>query len=415
MSADAATRREIPDATVRTAAGVPARADRLRGARDPRASPPKELATAAGVRYHPAAQGPEPPGLLREMRGRRVRGRPPGRGDLSRSRPEPGTGPSRSSGWATSAVPSPHTPGSRSVGFHVAASVRATTRPSVGAVSVMFVISPMSDLRRLIRSRKIAHRRHHHAGSVGTAGLRTRWPPPGSAPSINFAPRRADRPARVNVRRVDLSTELHVGWPSVRCRSNPSTSPGGSPGESARHRACPTAPAPIALLEACRGRAHRRARRAPGSRASDAGRASRSLLSTCNPPRGVCGARSPSTVRSPRSARRSRDADAAVDRAELYRHLYVHFEGPRRRPRVLGGGPASTRMAVGEGAGPRPAARTRLRAGQRAGTVGESLNSLLQQATSGRQAHAQRETAIDNRQPLTRLRAGLGRGRARAR
>jgi glutamyl-tRNA reductase len=81
-----------------------------------------------------------------------------------------------------------------------------------------------------------------------------------------------------------------------------------------------------------------------------------------------------------------------VDRTELTSHLYVHFED-RAVAHAFSVAAGLESMAVGE-AQVLGQLRDALRAGQRAGTVGESLNSLLQQALRvGKRAH--HETAID--------------------
>jgi len=83
---------------------------------------------------------------------------------------------------------------------------------------------------------------------------------------------------------------------------------------------------------------------------------------------------------------------SGVDRAELTAHLYVHFED-RAVAHAFSVAAGLDSMAVGE-AQVLGQLRDALRAGQRAGTVGESLNSLLQQALRvGKRAH--HETAID--------------------
>lgn len=83
---------------------------------------------------------------------------------------------------------------------------------------------------------------------------------------------------------------------------------------------------------------------------------------------------------------------ADVDRTELTAHLYVHFED-RAVAHAFSVAAGLDSMAVGE-AQVLGQMRDALRAGQRAGTVGESLNSLLQQALRvGKRAH--HETAID--------------------
>ena len=83
---------------------------------------------------------------------------------------------------------------------------------------------------------------------------------------------------------------------------------------------------------------------------------------------------------------------ADVDRTELTTHLYVHFED-RAVAHAFAVAAGLDSMAVGE-AQVLGQLRDALRAGQRAGTVGESLNSLLQQALRvGKRAH--HETAID--------------------
>ena len=94
---------------------------------------------------------------------------------------------------------------------------------------------------------------------------------------------------------------------------------------------------------------------------------------------------------------------SGVDRTELTAHLYVHFED-RAVAHVFSVAAGLDSMAVGE-AQILGQLRDALRAGQRAGTVGESLNSLLQQALRvGKRAHT--ETAID---PVSRslVEAGL--------
>jgi glutamyl-tRNA reductase len=81
-----------------------------------------------------------------------------------------------------------------------------------------------------------------------------------------------------------------------------------------------------------------------------------------------------------------------IDRTELTSHLYVHFED-RAVAHAFTVAAGLDSMAVGE-AQVLGQLRDALRAGQRAGTVGESLNSLLQQALRvGKRAH--HETAID--------------------
>jgi glutamyl-tRNA reductase len=81
-----------------------------------------------------------------------------------------------------------------------------------------------------------------------------------------------------------------------------------------------------------------------------------------------------------------------VDRAELTAHLYVHFED-RAVAHAFSVAAGLESMAVGE-AQILGQLRDALRTGQRAGTLGESLNSLLQQALRvGKRAH--HETAID--------------------
>ncbi|MEP6649405.1 MAG: glutamyl-tRNA reductase [Lapillicoccus sp.] len=82
-----------------------------------------------------------------------------------------------------------------------------------------------------------------------------------------------------------------------------------------------------------------------------------------------------------------------IDRAELTAHLYVHYED-RAVAHAFAVAAGLDSMAVGE-AQVLGQLRDALRAGQRAGTVGESLNSLLQQALRvGKRAHY--ETAIDS-------------------
>ena len=83
---------------------------------------------------------------------------------------------------------------------------------------------------------------------------------------------------------------------------------------------------------------------------------------------------------------------AGVDRTDLSAHLYVHFED-RAVAHAFTVAAGLDSMAVGE-AQVLGQLRDALRTGQRAGTVGESLNSLLQQALRvGKRAHS--ETAID--------------------
>ena len=98
--------------------------------------------------------------------------------------------------------------GFASGGFHVAALF--DDDPTVGGGRVGDVlISPMSDLRRLIRSRKIAigvittpaPSAQQVCDAMAAAGVRS---------ILNFAPAVLTAPPGVNVRRVDLSTELHV-------------------------------------------------------------------------------------------------------------------------------------------------------------------------------------------------------------
>lgn len=84
---------------------------------------------------------------------------------------------------------------------------------------------------------------------------------------------------------------------------------------------------------------------------------------------------------------------AEVDRAELSAHLFVHFED-RAVAHAFSVAAGLDSMAVGE-AQVLGQLRDALRTGQRAGTVGESLNSLLQQALRvGKRAHS--ETQIDS-------------------
>ena len=81
-----------------------------------------------------------------------------------------------------------------------------------------------------------------------------------------------------------------------------------------------------------------------------------------------------------------------VDRTVLSTHLYVHFED-RAVAHAFTVAAGLDSMAVGE-AQVLGQLRDALRLGQRDGTVGESLNSLLQQALRvGKRAHS--ETAID--------------------
>jgi glutamyl-tRNA reductase len=83
---------------------------------------------------------------------------------------------------------------------------------------------------------------------------------------------------------------------------------------------------------------------------------------------------------------------SGVDRAELTAHLYVHYED-RAVAHAFAVAAGLESMAVGE-AQVLGQLRDALRAGQRAGSVGESLNSLLQHALRvGKRAH--HETAID--------------------
>jgi hypothetical protein len=132
MSADAATRREIPDATV---ARLP---EYLRALTDfaergTKSVSSEELATAAGVRStqlrkdlsHLGSYGVR--GVGYEVDHLAV--------EISRALASARTGRSPSSGWATSAVRSPPTPGSRRVGS-TWPRCSTTTRPSVGAASV---------------------------------------------------------------------------------------------------------------------------------------------------------------------------------------------------------------------------------------------------------------------------------------
>ena len=190
----------------------------------------------------------------------------------------------------------------------------------------------------------------------------------------------------------------------MRCRSSPSTSRWGSPGESARHRPVPPHRADR-LARGCR-----RARPRAPSRTAVVGLRRRRRVGrprTCNRLEVYAEAL---TFHGAVAAIGESLADVAgVDRAELTAHLYVHFED-RAIAHAFSVAAGLDSMAVGE-AQVLGQLRDALRAGQRAGTVGESLNALLQQALRvGKRAH--HETAIDTRQPL----AGGGRprrGRAR--
>ena len=177
MSADAAPRREIPDATV---ARLP---EYLRALTDfaergTKSVSSEELATAAGVRSTQLRKG-----LSQDWPVAIV-----GMGNLGRAL-------AAYSGFASG-------------GFHVAALF--DDDPTVGGGRVGDVlISPMSDLRRLIRSRKIAigvittpaPSAQQVCDAMAAAGVRS---------ILNFAPAVLTAPSGVNVRRVDLSTELHV-------------------------------------------------------------------------------------------------------------------------------------------------------------------------------------------------------------
>ncbi len=205
MSADAATRREIPDATV---ARLP---EYLRALTDfaergTKSVSSEELATAAGVRstqlrkdlshlgsYGVRGVGYEVDHLAVEIS--RALG-------LSQDWPVAIVGMGNL-GRALAAYS-----GFASGGFHVAALF--DDDPTVGGGSVGDVlISPMSDLRRLIRSRKIAigvittpaPSAQQVCDAMAAAGVRS---------ILNFAPTVLVAPSGVNVRRVDLSTELHV-------------------------------------------------------------------------------------------------------------------------------------------------------------------------------------------------------------
>jgi redox-sensing transcriptional repressor len=98
--------------------------------------------------------------------------------------------------------------GFTSGGFHVAAVFDAD--PTVGGGTAGDLpISPMTDLRRVIRSRGVcigvittpAGSAQQVCDALAAAGVRS---------ILNFAPAVITAPAGVNVRRVDLSTELHV-------------------------------------------------------------------------------------------------------------------------------------------------------------------------------------------------------------
>ncbi len=205
MSADPAIRREIPDATVtRLPAYLRALTDLAeRGTKNVSS---EELATAAGVRStqlrkdlshlgsygvrgvgyevdHLAVEISEALGLSQDWPVAIV-----GMGNLGR---------------ALAAYS-----GFTSGGFHVAAVF--DDDPSVGGGVVGDLpISPMGDLRRLVRSQRVcigvittpAASAQQVCDVLVGAGVRS---------ILNFAPTVITAPPGVNVRRVDLSTELHV-------------------------------------------------------------------------------------------------------------------------------------------------------------------------------------------------------------
>lgn len=205
MSADPAIRREIPDATV---ARLPEylRALTDLAERGTKNVSSEELATAAGVRstqlrkdlshlgsYGVRGVGYEVDHLAVEIsRALGLAQNWPvaivGMGNLGRAL-------AAYSGFAAG-------------GFHVAALFDQD--PTVGGGRVGdVVISPMSDLRRLIHSNKIsigvittpAGSAQQVCDAMVAAGVRS---------VLNFAPAVLVTPPGVNVRRVDLSTELHV-------------------------------------------------------------------------------------------------------------------------------------------------------------------------------------------------------------
>jgi redox-sensing transcriptional repressor len=205
MSADPAIRREIPDATV---ARLPEylRALTDLAERGTKSVSSEELAAAAGVRStqlrkdlshlgsygirgvgyevdHLAVEISRALGLTQDWPVAIV-----GMGNLGRAL-------AAYSGFAAG-------------GFHIAALF--DTDPALIGEQVGDVpISPMSELRRLIRSRKIsigvvttpASAAQQVCDAMVAAGVRS---------ILNFAPTVLVAPPPVNVRRVDLSTELHV-------------------------------------------------------------------------------------------------------------------------------------------------------------------------------------------------------------
>ena len=80
----------------------------------------------------------------------------------------------------------------------------------VGRQIAGLAVSPMSDLRRLVRRARHRHRRHRHPGRRPPRRSATRSSPPASARSSTSRPRVLAVPDGVDVRKVDLSTELQI-------------------------------------------------------------------------------------------------------------------------------------------------------------------------------------------------------------
>ncbi len=205
MSADPAIRREIPDATV---ARLPEylRALTDLAERGTKNVSSEELATAAGVRStqlrkdlsHLGSYGVR--GVGYEVDHLAV--------EISRALGLTQDWPVAIVGMGNLGRALAAYSGFTSGGFHVAALF--DDDPSVGGGAVGDVaISPMSELRPLIRDRQItigvittpAAPAQQVCDAMAAAGIRS---------VLNFAPTVLTAPPGVTVRRVDLSTELHV-------------------------------------------------------------------------------------------------------------------------------------------------------------------------------------------------------------
>lgn len=205
MSADPAIRREIPDATV---ARLPEylRALTDLAERGTKNVSSEELATAAGVRStqlrkdlsHLGSYGVR--GVGYEVDHLAV--------EISRALGLSQDWPVAIVGMGNLGRALAGYSGFTSGGFHVAALFDDDLTVGGGVVGDL-TISPMADMARLVRSHQIcigvittpAASAQLVCDAMAAAGIRS---------ILNFAPAVLTAPAGVNVRRVDLSTELHV-------------------------------------------------------------------------------------------------------------------------------------------------------------------------------------------------------------